>query len=173
MSNAATCAGTKRSFIAALFLALMLAPLARAADVSYPQEEAQFTIRVPDGLKPIYRDDSLVLLPVPEDGFVVQVNEQPAAATEALGGITERIATQMKLADLKLGTASKAKNQHDVECTVMTSTGKADGAPIVITLVAFSIEDEKHFTIQSVGAADVNRKHSGQLLDIVDSIKPE
>ena len=143
-----------------------------AAEATYPKDAPRFSIEVPDGFKPIYRADSLVLLPIPEDGFLIQINEQPAAAEEALPKITEGIATQLKLTDLKLGTPSEAENQHEVECTVMTSTGKADGAEIVVTVVAFSIEDERHFTLQSVGAADLNRKHGSSLLNVADSIKP-
>lgn len=173
MMIAFTCSSIRRSLAAALLLSLFVHEATRAAEVAYPKEHAQFTIQVPDGLNPIYRDDSLVLLPTPEDGFVIQVNEQPAAASKVLGALTERVATQMKLTDLVLGTASEAENQHEIECTVMTSTGKADGVPIVITIVAFSIEDEKHFTIQSVGTAELNKKHSGELLDIVDSIRPD
>jgi hypothetical protein len=173
MINALACPLVRRSLSAAMLLSLLLQGTLAAAEVAYPKENAQFTIQVPDGLKPIYRDDSLVLLPTPEDGFVIQVNEQPAAASKVLGALTERVATQMKLTDLVLGTASDAENQQEVECTVMTSTGRADGVPIVITIVAFSIEDEKHFTIQSVGTAELNKKHSGELLDIVDSIKPD
>jgi hypothetical protein len=173
MINAITCRLFRRSFAVVVLLSLFLGGETRAAGVGYPEKDSQFTIKVPEGLKPIYRDDSLVLLPVPEDGFVIQVNEQPAAAAKVLGALTERVATQMKLTGLVLGAASQAENQHEVECTVMTSTGKADGLPIVITIVAFSIEDEKHFTIQSVGTAELNKKHSGQLLDIVDSVEPE
>lgn len=163
----------KRACTAAAALLLVTATdHLMGAEATYPQDSPQFSIEVPQGFKPVYRDDSLVLLPIPEDGFLIQINQQPAAAAEALPKITEAIATQLKLTDLKLGTPSEAENQHEVECTVMTSTGNADGAPIVVTVVAFSIEDEKHFTVQSVGAADLNKKHSFQLLNVVDSIKP-
>ena len=155
-----------------LLLSLTAHGQLRAAEAVYPKDAPQFSIEVPEGFKRIYRDDSLVLLPIPEDGFLIQINEQPAAAGEALPKITEGIATQLKMTDLKLGTPSEAENQHEIECTVMTSTGNADGKPIVVTVVAFSIEDEKHFTVQSVGAADLNKKHSFQLLNVVDSIKP-
>ena len=171
--NEATCSRFKRSLVLPIVLLLFLPAQLRAAETTYPQQDAQFSIQVPERLKPIYREDSLVLLPIPEDGFLIQVHEQPAAAGKSLGPITERIAAQMKLSDLELGTAAAAENQHEVECTIMTSTAQADGKSIVITVVAFSIEDEKHFTIQSVGASDLNKKHSGELLNIVDSIKPQ
>jgi hypothetical protein len=155
----------------AMLLLLMAAPLS-AAEATYPKESPRFSIQVPEGLKPIYRGDSLVLLPIPEDGFLIQVNKQPAAAQKALRAITERVASEMKLTDMEIGTPSEAENAQEVECTVITSTGKADGVPVVITVVAFSIEDEKNFTIQSVGSADVNKKHGFELLNIIDSIKP-
>ena len=143
-----------------------------AKEVSYPQDAPQFSVVVPDTWKPVFRDDSLTLLPIPEDGFVIQVNQQPAAAEDLLGKLTERIAAQMQFDQLKLGRDSEAENQHDIECTMMTSTGKSAGVDVVITVVAFTLEDEKHFTIQSAGPVELNRKHKGVLLDLIDSIKP-
>ena len=148
------------------------ASVADANEVGYPQQAPLFTIAVPDTWKPVFRQDSLTLLPIPEDGFVIQVNQQPSAAEELLGKLSERIAGQMQCTEIKLGKESEAENQHDVECTMMTSTGKSGGVDVVITVVAYTLDDEKHFTIQSAGPAALNQKHKGVLLGIVDSIKP-
>jgi hypothetical protein len=100
------------------------------------------------------------------------VNQQPASAEDLLKELTERIAAQMQLTDLKLGKDSEAENQHDVECAMMTSAGRAAGAGVVITVAAFTLEEEKHFTIQSAGSTVLNEKHKAALLGIIDSIKP-
>ena len=162
----------KRVHAAVMLLLILATTHLHGAEANYPQNAPQFSIDVPDGFKPVYRDGSLVLLPIPEDGFVIQIDEQPAAAGEGLRNISEGIATQLKLTNLKPGTPSTAKNQHDIECTVMTSTGNADGREAVVTAVAFSIGDKRHFTLHSVGAADLNKKHSWRLLNVADSIKP-
>ena len=143
-----------------------------AKDVGYPQQAPRFTMAVPETWKPVYREDSLTLLPVPEDGFVIQVNQQPAAAEELLAKLTERIASQMQFSEIKPGRASEAENQHEIEFTMMTSTGKSGGVDVVITVVAFTLDDEQHFTIQSAGPAALNQKHKFVLLGLVDSIKP-
>ena len=148
------------------------ASMADASDISYPLQAPVFTIAVPESWKPIFREDSLTLLPIPEDGFVIQVNQQPSGAEELLDKLTERIATQMQFTEMKLGKISEAENQHKVECTMMTSTGNSGGVPVVITVIGFTLEDEKHFTIQSAGPAALNQKHKAVLLGIVDSIKP-
>ena len=144
----------------------------KAKDIGYPQQKPLFTIAVPENWKPVFRDDSLTLLPMPEDGFVIQVNQQPSAAEELLGKLTERIAREMQFTAIKLGKESEAENQHEVECTVMTSTGQSGGVDVVITVIAFTLDDEKHFTIQSAGPAALNQKHKSVLLGLVDSIKP-
>lgn len=143
-----------------------------AKEIGYPQAAPQFTINMPDTWKPVLREDSLTLLPIPEDGFVIQVNQQPAAAEELLDKLTERIAGQMQFTEIKLGKESEAENQHDVECTMMTSTGKSGGVDVVVTVVAFTLEDDRYFTIQSAGPAALNQKHKAVLLGIIDSIKP-
>ena len=143
-----------------------------AKDVGYPQQAPRFTMAVPETWKPVFREDSLTLLPIPEDGFVIQVNQQPAAAEELLDKLTERIASQMQFTEIKLGKDSEAENQHEIEFTMMTSSGKSGGVDVVITVVAFTLGDEKHFTIQSAGPAALNQKHKGVLLGLVDSIKP-
>ena len=143
-----------------------------AEDIAYPPQAPSFTLTAPANWKAVFRDDSLTLLPLPEDGFVIQVNQQPAAADELLDNLTERIAAQMEFSQIKLGKDSEAENQHDVECTMRTSTGVSGGVDVVITVVAFTLEDEKHFTIQSAGPAALNQKHKGVLLGLVDSIKP-
>ena len=153
-------------------LVLASVRVADAAEVGYPQQAPLFTIAVPETWKPVFRGDSLTLLPIPEDGFVIQVNQQPSAAGELLGKLTERIASEMQFSEIKLGEDSEADNQHDVECTMMTSTGKSGGVDVVITVVAFTLDDEKHFTIQSAGPAALNQKHKVALLGIIDSIKP-
>ena len=145
---------------------------ADAKEVGYPQQAPRFTIVVPETWKPVFRDDSLTLLPIPEDGFVIQVNQQPSAAEELLDKLTERIAAQMQFTEIKLGKDSEAENQHEVECTMMTSTGKSGGVDVVITAVAFTLDDEQHFTIQSAGPAALAQKHKGVLLGLIDSIKP-
>ena len=145
---------------------------AQSTHVGYPQQAPLFTIAVPETWKPVYRGDGLTLLPIPEDGFIIQVNQQPAAAEELLDKLTERIANEMQFTEIKLGRESEAENQHDVECTMMTSTGRSGGVDVVITVVAFTLDDEKHFTIQSAGPAALNQKHKGVLLGLVDSVKP-
>jgi hypothetical protein len=102
----------------------------------------------------------------------VQVNQQPAAAEELLGKLTERIAAEMQFSEIKLGRDSEAENQHEVECTMMTSTGKSGGVDVVVTVVAFTVGDDKHFTLQSAGPAALNQKHKAVLLGLIDSIKP-
>ena len=145
---------------------------ASAKDVAFPQQAPLFTTAVPDTWKPVFRDDSLTLLPMPEDGFVIQVNQQPSAAEELLGQLTKRIATQMQFAEIKLGKDSEAENQHEIEFTMMTSAGKSGGVDVVITVIACTLDDEKHFTIQAAGPAALSQKHKGVLLGLVDSIKP-
>ena len=141
-------------------------------DVAYPEQAPRFTMAVPETWKPVFRDDSLTLLPIPEDGFVIQVNRQPAAAEELLGKLTERIASQMQFTEIKLGKDSEAENQHNIEFAMMTSAGKSGGVDVVITVVAFTLDDEQHYTIQSAGPAPLNQKHKFVLLGIVDSVKP-
>ncbi|HSH37452.1 MAG TPA: hypothetical protein VK993_01595, partial [Chthoniobacterales bacterium] len=93
-------------------------------------------------------------------------------AHELLDKLTERIATEMQFTAIRLGRESEAENQHDVECTMMTSTGSSGGVDVVITVIAFTLGDEKHFTVQSAGPAALNQKHKAVLLGIIDSIKP-
>lgn len=161
--------------VAAIAL-LFFAPATQlqAVEVFYPENDPQFSVVVPDGWNPVFRDDSLLLQPGKDDGFLIQINEQPAEAQKALPALSERVAGQLKLTDLEVGKRSEAENQHDVECTVVTSRGRTDKTEIVITMVAFStdIEDERHFTLQSVGSAALNRKHGEALLSVIDSIKP-
>jgi hypothetical protein len=156
---------------AVALLSLGISPLA-AKEVAFPQQEPRFTIEVPDTWKPVFREGSLTLLPIPEDGFLIQVNQQPAAAQELLDKLTERIAAQMQFSEIKLGRESEAETEHDVECAMITSSGKSGGVDVVVTVVAFTLEDDRHFTIQSAGPAGLNQKHKGVLLGIVDSIKP-
>ena len=153
---------------------LLLASIATSVggEVPYPQEAPRFSILVPDTWKPVFRGDSLTLLPIPEDGFLIQVNQQPDDAEDVLPELTKRIAAQMQITELKLGDDSEAENQHDVECTMMTSAGNSAGVNVVITVAAFTLEDDRHFTIQSAGPAALNQKHKGVLLGIIDSIKP-
>lgn len=146
--------------------------ISHAEEIGYPKDVPRFTFQAPEGWRIIFRNDSLTLLPEPEDGFVVQVHEQPAAAQEILPQLARRVAEQMKLIDVQIGAASEAENEHDVECTVLTSIGHAGEETAVVTLIAFSIEDERHFTIQSAGAASLNKKHHMALLSLADSIKP-
>ena len=47
---------------------------------------------------------------------------------------------------------------------MMTSTGKSGGVEVVITVAAFTLDDEQHFTIQSAGPAALNQKHKAVLL---------
>ena len=158
--------------IAAATLLSFFTQLAAAKEVPYPQEAPRFTIEVPDTWKPVYRGDSLTVLPIPEDGFLIQINQQPAEAEDLLPELTKRIAAQMQLSDVKIGEDSEAENQHDVECTMMTSSGSSAGVHVVITVAAFTLEDDRHFTIQSAGPAELNQKHKRVLLGIIDSIKP-
>ncbi len=158
-------------FALAALLSLGISPLA-AKEIGYPQHAPHFTIDVPDTWKPVFRQDSLTLLPMPEDGFIIQVNQQPSAAEELLDKLTERIAAQMQFSDIKIGRDSEAENQHEVECTMMTSTGRSGGVDVAVTVVAFTLEDEKHFTIQSAGPTELNQKHKAVLLGLIDSIKP-
>ena len=163
---------SKQVAIAATLLLSLGIAKTDAAEVAYPQQAPQFTIDVPETWKPVFRGDSLTLLPIPEDGFLIQVNEQPADAEDLLAELTKKVAAQMQLTDLKLGEDSEAENQHDVDCTMMTSTGSSAGVNVVITVAAFTLEDDRHFTIQSAGPAELNQKHKGALLGIIDSIKP-
>ena len=156
---------------AAVLLSLGILP-ANAKDVAYPQEAPRFTIAVPDSWKPVFRGESLTLLPIPEDGFIIQVNQQPAPAEELLDKLTERIAAEMQFSEIKLGRASEAENEQEVEFAMMTSTAKSAGVDVVVTVAAFTLEDEKHFTVQSAGPAELHQKHKAVLLGIVDSIKP-
>ena len=156
---------------AAVLLSLGTSP-ADAKDVAFPQQAPRFTLTVPDSWKPVFRGESLTLLPIPEDGFIIQVNQQPAAAEELLDKLTERIAAEMQFSEIKLGRASEAENQQEIEFAMMTSTGKSAGVDVVVTVAAFTLEDEKHFTIQSAGPAELHQKHKGVLLGVVDSIKP-
>lgn len=144
----------------------------RGAEVFFPKAAPQFSIVLPQGWKAVLRDDNLTLLPDPEDGFVMQVNEQPAEATDVLEDLTKRIATQMNLINLKLGDSSDAENEYDVELNVLTSRARAEETEVVITVVAFSTGDERHFTVQSVGAVALNQRHNAELLAMMDSIKP-
>jgi stress-induced morphogen len=143
-----------------------------AREVPYPQEAPRFTIQVPETWKPVYRGDSLTVLPMPEDGFLIQVNQQPADAEDLLPELTKKIAQQMQVTELKVGDDSEAENQHDVDCTMMASVAKSGDVKIVITVAAFTLADDRHFTVQSVGPAELNQKHKGVLLGIIDSIKP-
>ena len=161
----------KRFAIAVALLSLGSA-LVHAEEVAFPEQTPRFTINVPETWKPVFRSGSLTLLPIPEDGFIIQVNQQPAAAEELLDKLTERIASELQFTEIKLGRDSEAENEHDVECTMMTSTGRSGGVDVVVTVVAFTLEDEQHFTIQSAGPAELNQKHKAVLLGIVDSIKP-
>lgn len=145
---------------------------AAAKEIPYPQEAPRFTIEVPDTWKPVYRGDSLTVLPIPEDGFLIQINQQPAEAEDLLPELTKKIAAQMQLGDVKIGEDSEAENQHDVDCTMMTSVGSSAGVSVVITVAAFTLEDDRHFTVQSAGPADLNQKYKSVLLGIIDSIKP-
>lgn len=164
----------RAKYLAAVAAALMAGapPTTFAKDVAFPQQIPRFTMAVPETWKPVIREDSLTLLPIPEDGFVIQVNQQPAAAEELIARLTERIASQMEFTEIKLGEDSEAENQHEVEFTMMTSAGKSGGVDVVITVVAFTLGDEQHFTLQSAGPAALNQKHKGALLGIIDSIKP-
>lgn len=143
-----------------------------AAEVSFPKAGPQFTIEVPKNWKAIFRGDNLTLLPDPEDGFVMQINEQPAEATDLLEQLTERIATRMNLSKLEIGNSSDAENEHDVELEVLISRARAQETEVVITVVAFSIGDERHFTVQCIGAVALKQKHNAELLAMMDSIKP-
>ena len=156
---------------AALLLAASIAQV-DGREVPYPQQGAHFSIEVPETWKPVFRGDSLTLLPMPEDGFLIQVNQQPADAEDVLPELTKRIAAQMQVTDVKLGEESEAENQHDVDCTMMSSTGNSAGVPVVVTVAAFTLEDDRHFTIQSAGPAALNEKHKAVLLGVIDSIKP-
>lgn len=159
------------SLAAALLLCAFVAA-APSAEIPYPQQAPRFTINVPETWKPVFRGDSLTLLPIPEDGFLIQINQQPAEAEDLLPELTKRIAAQLQLTEVKIGKDSEAENQHDVECTMMTSIAGAADAQVIITVAAFTLEDDRHFTIQSVGPAALNQKHKGVLLGIIDSIKP-
>lgn len=160
------------------FLCLLLLVLAGgtapsiATEILFPKDAPQFAMELAAGWKAVFRDDYLTLLPDPEDGFVMQVNEQPAEATDVLEELTKRIATQMNLINLKLGDSSDAENEYDVELNVLTSRARAEETEVVITVVAFSTEDERHFTVQSVGAVALNQRHTAELLAMMDSIKP-
>ena len=157
--------------LATLLLSLGLC-VADAKDVAFPEQAPRFTMAVPDTWKAVFRGESLTLLPIPEDGFIIQVNQQPAAAEELLDKLTERIAAEKQFSDTKLGRASEAENEHDVEFAVMTSTGKSGSVDVVVTVAAFTLDGEQHFTIQSAGPAELNQKHQFVLLGLADSVKP-
>lgn len=161
-----------KEIVAGVLLLLVGSATAGAKEVPYPQEAPHFSIVVPDNWKPVFRGDSLTVLPIPEDGFLIQVNQQPGDAEDVLPELTKRIAAQMQITDLKLGDDSEAENQHDVDCTMMTSVGNSAGVNVVITVAAFTLDDDRHFTIQSAGPAELNQKHKPVLLGLIDSIKP-
>ncbi len=159
--------------MAALLLVSAAAQL-RAADVIYPPAAPRFTVSIPETWKPVFGGRSLTLLPIPEDGFVIQIDQHPAAAEDLLDELTEQIAAQMQFTEVKLGKASEAENQHDIDCTMMTSTGRSADVDVVVTVVAFTVEHdtETHFTLQAVGPAALTQKHKTALLGVIDSIKP-
>jgi hypothetical protein len=153
-----------------LLLSLGVGASLSAAEVRYPQEKPRFTIEVPEGWQATIRDETLVLQPTAAAGFQLEI--APAgAAQEGLPERAARIAGEMKLTELDLGTPAEAENQHKVVQTVLTSRGKRGGTPFALTLVAFSIHGVQYIG-QAAGATEANRKHNVALLTMMDSIKP-
>ena len=158
----------------ALLIVLLFAAAAtvNAQQVSYPKEAPVFSIVVPGGWKAEFQNNNLTLLPDPEDKYFLQINAQPYSAAEALPHIATAIAEQLKLSNIVLGTPLAGRNRHGLMCTVMTARGKAQGGETVITLAAFSPREDKYFTVQGVGTAVLDQKHSLEVRAIVDSIAP-
>ena len=164
----------KRLALAAALLFSLGLSSGEAAEIGYPQAAPRFTLNVPETWKPVFRGESLTLLPIPEDGFIIQVNQQPSSAEDVLDELTKRVAAEMQFSEIKLGRDSEAENEHGVECTMIISSGKAGPVDVTLTVIAFTLVDEteQHFTIQSAGPAELNQKHKAVLLGLVDSIKP-
>ena len=160
-----------RSAISA-FLLFAATTAVDAQQVSFPKETPLFSLIAPGGWKAECQKDNLTLLPEPEDGYFLQVNAQPYSAVDALPHLAGAIAEQLKLSNLVLGTPLTGRNRHGLMCTIMTARGKSQSNETVITLAAFSPKPDKYFTVQGVGTAVLDQKHSLEVRAIVDSIAP-
>ncbi|MEY2479173.1 MAG: hypothetical protein QOI04_100 [Verrucomicrobiota bacterium] len=143
-----------------------------AQKVSFPKESPIFSLIAPGGWKAEFQKDNLTLLPDPDDGYFLQINAQPYSAAEALPHIADAIAEQLKLSNLVLGTPLTGPNRHAVKCTLMTARGKSQSGEMVITLAAFSFNQDKYFTVQGIGTSALEQKHGRETRAIVDSIAP-
>lgn len=156
-------------FIVLLFAA---ATTVDAQQVSYPKEAPLFSIVVPGGWRAEFQKGNLTLLPDPEDKYFLQINAQPYSAAEALPHIATAIAEQLKLSNVALGTPIAGRNRHGLMCTVMTARGRSQSGETVITLAAFAPREDKYFTVQGVGTAALDQKHTLETRAIIDSIAP-
>lgn len=156
------------------FIVLLFATAAAvdAQQISYPKETPLFSIVVPGGWKAEFQETNLTLLPDPEDKYFLQINAQPYSAAEALPHIAGAIAEQLKLSNLALGTPIATRNRHGLMCTVMTARGRSQGSETVITLAAFAPREDKYFTVQGVGSAALDQKHTRETRAMIDSIAP-
>ena len=156
-------------FVVLLFVA---ATAVDAQQVSYPKAAPLFSIVVPGGWRAELQETNLTLLPDPEDKYFLQINAQPYSAAEALPHIATAIAEQLKLSNVALGTPIAGRNRHGLMCAVMTARGRSQSGETVITLAAFAPREGKYFTVQGVGTAALDEKHSRETRAMIDSIAP-
>lgn len=160
----------------AAFLFVSLTHPLEAKRIKFPEEDSQFSFKLPDGwTMEADKDGDLVCKSGDSPGITLNVNKMNqsfAQVKESLPELGKTFSKAAKMTGVESKDLGDDTNKNGVKGTIYVVKGKSSGQPITAELLAIEPKAGEHaYFIMFSGLADAMQKHGEDIGAIIDSIK--
>jgi hypothetical protein len=161
----------------AAFLFISLTHSLEAKRIKFPEEDSQFSFKLPDGwTMEADKDGDMICKSGDSPGITLNVNKMNQTFAQVKKSLPDLGKTFTKAANMT-GIVTKDlgddTNKQGVKGTIYLVTGKSSGQGVTAELLAIEPKtDENAFFVMFSGLAAAMAKHGDDIGAIIDSIKP-
>jgi hypothetical protein len=156
----------------AAFLLLTLGVAdAEAKTLTYPQENPQFSVTVPDDWHAEYVSGGIFSANPTDRALAVAIF--PVVANAAPGAVDEtRMEVEKRFADVQPGERVRFSNKQGIRFLERYLTGNDKGAARSMLIAAFTIDGKNYFCLFQVGTPAGTKRYGQDAAAVLKSIAP-
>lgn len=158
--------------IALLLLLWIFVPgILEAKTLKFPKQNPQFSITFTGDWKA--EITSAGIISAQPKGAAYAISIFPVQATTARGAIEETLKeVEKRFTDINPGDPVDFSNENGIKFLERDFTGKDNGSPRSLAIVAFTVDRESYFALFQAGTPEADKQYTQDVIAIVKSIAP-